>query len=150
MEKNYPCGVVFKDGKAQLPKNAKFAGVKSFGRESTTSSMTGSWLKEYKAFIEDFVINKISDEELMSFSIVFKFPNGYGVVVEFESDDTKTLDDYYTHAIEINVEMLDKDGKRFTKETFEKASIKTFPYTYREEGLLPSQVEHFLEEVRYS
>ena len=149
MEKNYPCGVAFKDGKAQLPKNAEFAGVKFLGRESTAGSMTGSWLKEYKSFIEEFVINKIFDEELMSFSIIFKFPNGFGVVVEFESDDTKTLDDYYTHAINLNVEMLDKNGERFTDESYERNRIGRFPHSRREELILPYQVEYYLQQVRY-
>lgn len=149
MEKNYPCGVVFKDGKAQLPKNAKFAGVKSLGREPNTSNMKGSWFKEYKNYIVDFVIDELDDEELMKFSIIFKFPNGFGAVVEFESDNTKTLDDYYTHAININVEMLDKNGEKFTDESYERNRISRFPYEHREELVLPYQVEHFLETVRY-
>ena len=110
--------------------------------------MTGSWLKEYKSYIVDFVIDELDDEELMKFSIIFKFPNGLGAVVEFESDNTKTLDDYYTHAINIKVEMLDKNGKKFTDESFEMIRSNSSLYEYCKRFVSVYEVEDFLEEVR--
>lgn len=148
-EKKYPFGVIFIDGKAQLPKNAKFGGIMYFCKESDTASGTNSWLKEYKSYIEDFVINDLFDDELMSFSIIFKFPNGYGAEVKFESDNTKTLDDYYVHAIDISVEMLDKDGEKFTADSDEKKRISEFLDRYCNRRVISYEVEDFLEAVMH-
>lgn len=146
--KKYPCGVGFIDGKPVLRKGAKFGGIKYFCKESNINNITGSWLKEYKCFITDFRINNIFGDELMNFCIIFKFSNGFGAIVEFQSDNTKTLDQNYMHTIEINVEMLDKNGERFTEESFEKNRIDGFPDKHRKMFVLPYQVELFLKEVK--
>lgn len=111
--------------------------------------MTQSWLKDYAKYVVDFQIlrtcNDVEDE-LALLGIIFKFPNGYGVRVEFESDDVFCLE--ADPAINVHVEMLDKNGMQYTEDTFKKARTKKFPNQHRVQFIFYSEVEKFLEKIK--
>jgi len=112
--------------------------------------MGRSWFKDYQKYIEDIrLIKTLNEQEVRSFAIVFKFPNGYGVRVTFESDPNYALldGDYDEHAINVNVAMINKDGNWFTSETFEKVKNQYFPNQYEKEYVSPIEVEEYLEKV---
>jgi len=112
--------------------------------------MGRSWFKEYQQYIEDIrLVKTLNEEELRSFAIIFKFPNGYGVRITFESDPNYALldGDYDEHAINVYVAMLNKDGNWFKRQTFEEVKTKYFPDQYEKEYVSPAEVEKYLEKV---
>ena len=108
--------------------------------------MAASWLKEYQKYIVDIQTFRFFEDELHNFGIIFKFPNGYGVRVEFEADAfIMCSDDYIRPAINVHVEMLDKGGERYNEKSFNEVKTEKFPERYRIEFILPSYVEEFIK-----
>lgn len=110
--------------------------------------MTVSWLKEYQKYIADIQIFRLFEEELLHFGIIFKFPNGFGVKIEFEADSfIMCTDDYIKPAINIHVEMLDKNGMNYSEETFKMVKTEKFPVMHRIEFVEVETVELYLKSV---
>ena len=108
--------------------------------------MAESWLKEYHKYIVDIQTFRFFEDELHHFGIVLKFPNGYGVRVEFEADTfIMCTDDYIKPAINIHVEMLDRNGVRYTEKSFEEIRTEKFPDKHRYEFVLHSYAEEFIK-----
>lgn len=108
--------------------------------------MTASWLKEFQKYIADIQIFRTFEEELLHFGIIFKFPNGYGVKLEFEADTfIMCTDDYIKPAINLHVEMLDKNGMQYSEESFKLVRTNSFPVRHREQFVDVEYVEEYLK-----
>lgn len=49
--------------------------------------------------------------------------------------------------MDVNVEMLDKNGEKFSKDAYEKEKNDRFPKSKRQEFMETHEVEEFLEKV---
>lgn len=108
--------------------------------------MAVSWLKDFQKHIVDIQIFRLFEEELLHFGIIFKFPNGYGVKLEFEADTfIMCTDDYIKPAINLHVEMLDKNGAQYSEESFNTARTDAFPVKHRIQFVEFEDVELYLK-----
>lgn len=136
-----------------------------------------SWLNDYLKYIVDIVIlrtieckeeeyeSDISErefdeceyyghdyEDLRTVGIIFRFPNGYHVMLEFTAYACLDGTDYSYFGnpdvyMTVNVEMLTKTRDKYTKSTFELEKNEKFPKKRKEYNLSKTEVEEFFKRV---
>jgi len=112
-----------------------------------------SWLKDYQKYLVDIItfddsLVHAANDKIIVLGALFKFPNGYHVKLDIcGCEELKGPYDRYLLGVEVKVEILNKDGKRFTSESYENARNEKFPEKRRMLTSSKKEVESFFKKV---
>lgn len=114
------------------------------------------WLSEYRKYLDNIVFFDMSSspiygfgkEDIVKMALIFKFPNGYYASLEFGC--CELLDGYceeHLVTMDVNAEMLDKNGERFSDQKFGADRNDKFPKNKRNEFVDKEEAEAFLKKI---